>query len=109
MIGAVTEALAFDSYENVTPAYFESAMKAKYSQDEASARMLDLIRDGLTFNFGFVNSSSCENMIHILRSVASSNKGYASIYAANEPKYTAALDTLVAKYKELGEKLKAAQ
>ena len=47
-------------------------MKAKYSQDEASARMLDLIRDGLTFNFGFVNSSSCENMIHILRSVASS-------------------------------------
>lgn len=109
MIGAVTEALAFDSYENVTPAYFESAMKAKYSQDEASARMLDLIRDGLTFNFGFVNSSSCENMIHILRNVASSNKGYASIYAANEPKYTAALDTLVAKYKELGEKLKAAQ
>ena len=109
MIGAVTEALAFDSYENVTPAYFESAMKAKYSQDEASARMLDLIRDGLTFNFGFVNSSSCENMIHILRNVASSNKGYASIYAANEAKYTAALDTLVAKYKELGEKLKAAQ
>ena len=109
MIGAVTEALAFDSYENVTPAYFESAMKAKYSQDEASARMLDIIRDGLTFNFGFVNSSSCENMIHILRDVAKSNKGYATIYAENEAKYTAALDTLVAKYKELGEKLSAAK
>lgn len=109
MIGAVTEALAFDSYENVTPAYFESAMKAKYSQDEASARMLDIIRDGLTFNFGFVNSSSCENMIHILRDVAESNKGYATIFAENEAKYTAALDTLVAKYKELGEKLSAAK
>lgn len=109
MIGAVTEALAFDSYQNVTPAYFESAMKAKYSQDEASARMLDIIRDGLTFNFGFVNSSSCENMIHILREVAVSTKGYATIYAENEVKYAAALDTLVVKYKELGEKLKAAQ
>ncbi len=109
MIGAVTEALAFNSYENVTPAYFETAMKAKYSQDEASARMLDIIRDGLTFNFGFVNSSSCENMIHILRDVAASNKSYSTIYAANEAKYTAAINTLVEKYKELGEKLAAAQ
>lgn len=109
MIGAVTEALAFDSYENVTPAYFESAMKAKYSQDEASARMLDIIRDGLTFNFGFVNSYSCENMIHILRNVTDSKKGYATIYAEKEPKYTAALDKLTAKYRELGEKLKSAQ
>ncbi len=101
MIGAVTEALAHESWNSVTPAYFEVAMKNKYSRDEASSRMLDLVRDGAMFNFGFVNSSSCANMMHILRTVASGNKGYATVLAGNISAYQTALDKLVQAYKDM--------
>ncbi len=101
MIGAVTEALAHESWKSVTPAYFEVAMKSKYSRDEASSRMLDLVRDGAMFNFGFVNSSSCSNMMHILRTVASGNKGYATVLAGNLNAYQTALDKLVQAYKDM--------
>ncbi|MBR5446661.1 MAG: hypothetical protein IKV57_11095, partial [Clostridia bacterium] len=101
MIGAVTEVMAYESWKNVTPAYFEVAMKTKYSRDEASSRMLDLIRDGAMFNFGFVNSSACNNMMHILRNVAKGNQGYATVYASNEKSYQSALDKLVQAYKDM--------
>ncbi len=104
LIGAVTEALGSESYRTVTPAYFETALKAKYSKDEASSQMLDLIRDGLMFNFGFVNSSSCENMVQILREVAFSHKTLTTLYAARGKKYANALDKLLTAYRELGER-----
>ncbi|MBQ4605419.1 MAG: hypothetical protein IJB15_01860, partial [Clostridia bacterium] len=101
MIGAVTEAMAYESWKSVTPAYFEVAMKTKYSRDEASSQMLDLIREGAAFNFGFVNSSSCSNMIHIMRTVAAGNQGYATVFAANQKSYQTALDKLVQAYKDM--------
>lgn len=103
MIGAVTELMAYESWKNVTPAYFEIALKSKYSRDEASSQMLDLIRDGALFNFGFVNSYSCENIMHILRNVVAGNQGYATILAANEQKYETALEKLVQAYKDMAE------
>ena len=101
MIGAVTEAMACESYKHVTPAYYEVAMKYKYSQDSDTVEMLDIIREGALFNFGFVNSSSCNDMIHILRDVVNGNKEYASLYAKNEKKYQKSLDKLVAAYMEM--------
>jgi len=101
MIGAVTEAMAAESYFSVTPAFFETAMKYKYSTDENSIEMLDIIRSGALFNFGFVNSVSCENMIHIFRAMVKNNTPYTSLYAKNESKYQAALTKLVEAYKEL--------
>jgi hypothetical protein len=101
MIGAVTEAMAAESYFSVTPAFFETAMKYKYSTDENSIEMLDIVRSGALFNFGFVNSVSCENMIHIFRYMVMEKKPYTSLYAKNESKYQAALTKLVDAYKEL--------
>ena len=101
MIGAVTEAMACESYKHVTPAYYEVAMKYKYSQDADTVEMLDIIREGALFNFGFVNSSSCNDMIHILRDVVNCKKDYASLYARNESKYQKSLDKLVEAYREM--------
>lgn len=101
MIGAVTEEMAYESWKNVTPAYFEVTMKSKYSRDEASSQMLDLIRDGAVYNFGFVNSYSCDNIMHILRNVVSGNQGYATILASKEQSYKTALDKLVQAYKDM--------
>ena len=101
-VGAVTEALCAESYRRVTPAYYEVTLKAKYSRDEETSQMLDLIRSGLTFNFGTVNSFSMDNMGHIFRNlVTSKSTDFTSTYEKSQATYQAKLDAIVAAYKDL--------
>ncbi len=53
-IGTVTEALSAEAYNSVLPAYYETAMQIKFARDENFPEMLELIRLGRTFNFGYV-------------------------------------------------------
>ena len=50
------EALASDSYRTLSPAVFEITFKLKYSDSPESARMFDIIRDSLSFDFGRIYS-----------------------------------------------------
>lgn len=56
--GAVFEALSSSNYETVFPAYFETALKVKYSRDNDSARMYDIIRDTMHLDFGYIYSNA---------------------------------------------------
>ncbi|MBQ8578133.1 MAG: hypothetical protein IJ449_09270 [Clostridia bacterium] len=49
--GAVLEALSSETYRSVTPVYYETALKVKYTRDDTSAQMIDLIHDTLMTNF----------------------------------------------------------
>ena len=51
-VGAVIEALAAESRKSVLPAFYEVALKTKYARDDDSADMIDIIRDGISYNFG---------------------------------------------------------
>lgn len=53
-IGIITEALAAYSYKYVTPAYYEVALGNKYLRDDESVEMLDLIFDGIIYDFGYI-------------------------------------------------------
>ena len=55
--GAVIEAIATVNHDEVIPVYFETALKVKYSRDNASAEMYDLILTGSTLNFGYLNKN----------------------------------------------------
>jgi hypothetical protein len=46
------EALASSSYRTVTPNLYEVAMKIRYTTDSTSQRMIDHIRDGVSFEIG---------------------------------------------------------
>ena len=50
-VGAVMEALSSESYKSVVPAFYDIALKTKYARDEDSAEMIDIIRDGISYNF----------------------------------------------------------
>jgi len=54
MTGKIVEALAAESHKHLVPAYYEVALKTKYSRDEESVRMLDLIFDGVVYDFGLL-------------------------------------------------------
>ena len=82
---AFLEAACAENYRTVTPAYFETAIKVKYTRDEPSAAMLDMIVASayldLPFiyanNLGyvdtlrnmFIDSSNCENLASTLASL----------------------------------------
>ena len=53
-VGAVIEALAAESRKSVVPAFYDVALKTKYARDEESSDMIDIIRDGIGFNFGIL-------------------------------------------------------
>ena len=48
MSGVLTEALCMEGYNTVTPEYYEIVLKNRYFSDAKYAKILDMIRDGLT-------------------------------------------------------------
>ncbi|MBQ8508700.1 MAG: hypothetical protein IJ493_02220 [Clostridia bacterium] len=52
--GAFMEALSASNHETVLPAYYEIALKTKYSRDDESSRMYDIIHDGMMLNFSYL-------------------------------------------------------
>jgi len=52
--GVIIECLNAESYRTCVPAMYDIVLTEKFSRDEMSVRMLDLILDGRTQNFGYV-------------------------------------------------------
>lgn len=53
-VGIITEALNAESMREVYPAYYEIALKKKYSYDDESVKVLDMVVDNRVFDFGYV-------------------------------------------------------
>lgn len=100
-LGAVLEALSSESYRSVIPAYYETALKIKYTRDDLSAQMIDIIHDGIRTDFTFVYYSSLNNAGQIYRTLVTNNStDFASTYAKLEKGALKALDKLVTAYTE---------
>ncbi|MCL2099376.1 MAG: hypothetical protein FWH24_02940 [Oscillospiraceae bacterium] len=101
-VGAVMEALCAESYRTVTPAYYEIALKLKYSRDDETSQMLDLIRAGIRFDFGTVNAINLNDAGSLFRRLMESRStDFASRYEASENIYQSALDNLAEAYQNL--------
>lgn len=97
--GIITEALCAESYRTVIPAYYDVVLKFKNSRDEESAEMIDLIRDTLTFDLGYLCSTSLNDIGHIFVNLIRENStDLASRYAAKESAAQVALDEMLAAY-----------
>lgn len=101
---AFLEASAAETYRTVTPAYFETALKTKYSRDEESSRMLDMIVASSYQDFMYVFGQNLGAPISMLRTIFanSTNCGKAlSTLAAKESSITTMIDTIITKLDEL--------
>lgn len=99
--GAAFELMAQKSYEKVIPAYFEIALKQKYSRGNLDADMYDIILDGVRYNFGFVHSADIGNPIWIWRNlITAKNNNFVSEYKKQEQATNLMLEKLLEKYKE---------
>ena len=94
---AVLEASASENYRSVTPVYFEKALKVKYSRDDVSSQMFDIIRGHISFDFGVVHGPMMENISTELRQEICRAKGtWSSTWAAKE----SVVNTAVSDYLE---------
>jgi len=99
MAGIITEALCAESYKKVIPAFYEVALKSKYSRDDESAEMIDIIRSGLTFDFGKIYVTELAYSMNILRDLMSNKKHeFVSTFEKAEKSYNKALDKLLATF-----------
>ena len=101
MIGAVTEALAAEGYRTVTPAYFEIALKNKYSRDDESSQMLDILVEGNTFQPAVIYSGSLGNIGHLMREMQNDAPDITSIYDKKVNTYQKAFDKFNAIFADL--------
>ena len=87
MSAIIAEAMCAESYRSVIPKYYEVSLKTKISRDEQSERMIDLIRDSLIFDFGWVHSVPMDSVGTLLAGlITSGSTDFASKYATKEPK-----------------------
>lgn len=92
MSAIILEAMQFETWKSVRPAYYDIALKSKYTQDAVSGQMLDIIFGNLTASFPYMYS-------RITGGFPGGNLGltenYASWFASNQPKWQNALDALI--------------
>ena len=82
-VTATLEAMASESYRIVTPAFFETSLKHKFTRitNEKAYKMLDIIREGIMLNFEIIYNESIGYPYHILRDlIANRNPNFASTW-----------------------------
>ncbi|MHB1154743.1 MAG: hypothetical protein ACYCWE_19110 [Eubacteriales bacterium] len=90
---ATLEALASESYKSLTPVYLDVALKNKYTRDEQSAEMIDLIRQNIVSDFGFQYTATGFN--NFFRAQTKKGAEVASTIAKNEKSWTTSLDKIL--------------
>ncbi len=93
-VGTVYEALCAESYKKVYPAYYDIALKGKYSTDAGTAEMVDLIMAGRNFDFSFqFGISHFQRLPYLIRDlILANNSNLASKWESVEKQMSKAID-----------------
>ena len=82
--GQILEALCAVGNHEVIPAFYEVSLKTKFSRDAESEAMIDIIRDSLIYDLGYISGNTIQGTGEMLANM--SNPDFASYYASNESK-----------------------
>ena len=104
MVSIIVEALNCESYKQVVPAYYETSLKNRYSRDEESAQMLDLLMECRVFDFGFLHDSVGIRKV-FWNSISTNSNDVASAYASLIPATEQLYKDLIEGYLKVEEQL----
>ena len=91
----ITEALAAESYRSVTPALYEVSLKTKYSRDNESELMLDFIKAGIIYDYGYFDSAVAWELAYIGRNLyALNDRNFTSFYEKRADRVRANIEKL---------------
>ena len=84
-VSVILEAFAAQGYRKVVPTFYEEALQIKYARDDDSAGMLDIIRDGRIFDYGYYDASISWDLSYIGRNLLEhANHDFASYYNSRQ-------------------------
>jgi len=94
------EAYCYEGYNYVRPGFYEIALKTKYSRDDASAQVYDIILDGRVVDFGFMFDGGV-GMFNIMNGLMQNKStDFASAYASREAAAIAQYEKIMNAYKD---------
>lgn len=96
--GAVYDDMCARSHNEVIPALYDSALRDKYSRDDESGEMLDMIFDGLVCSFGHYYGQSLDMGYEFRSLISQDNTNFVSYYAVNMKGYERKLAALLSAY-----------
>ena len=96
---AVLEALAYHNYYNVTPVYYEDALKVKYSRDDMTPQVIDIIRDSAATDMSYIYIDAFNRLGRIMREPQNYTK-YASTYDKQIKATQKAMEDFIAAFEE---------
>lgn len=95
------EALAYEGYNNIVPTYYEIALKDKYTRDEASAEMLDIVSATSWFDFTDAYYTDLGGISSFISTYAlGETEGMVSRFEANRNAFQANLEKLFKAYEK---------
>ncbi len=98
---ATLEAMAYYSYYEVTPVYYETALKTKYTRDDLSSQIIDIIHDSAMTDLAYAYSGSLNGAGMIMRTLAAAGtEDYASYYAKREKATVKTLEKFITNFEE---------
>jgi len=100
LCGYVLESMNYESYQIVTPAYFETTLQAKYMRDEDSQEMLSIIRESIYYDFGYIFSGLIGGGINSMMQQAMTSSNHASLWASKSPAMQKNLDKLLEYFRQ---------
>jgi ABC-type glycerol-3-phosphate transport system substrate-binding protein len=99
--GAALEALCAENRKSVVPVLYEDALKEKYSRDQTTAEMLDILSRTIYYDFAFVNDAALSALCNLyFDTIASKNPDVASRYKANDKMTQKLLAKLLKSYQD---------
>jgi hypothetical protein len=100
-VGMITEALNAESYKQVVPVYYETALKDKYARDTETLEMLDIIYDSQVLDIGGTYLGFDSNFRKVFYCfydlMSTKNDNVASFYEKSEKAILKVLDNLYTK------------
>lgn len=94
-VGIITEALAAESYNSVTPVLYDIALKVRGTRDEQSVEVIDLAVRNSVVDFGYVFGDYRMMGFTLSNLMGQKNSNFASYYASNKNTWESRIESVV--------------
>lgn len=98
--GIILEALTSKSKYTLQPAYYDTSLQRKFSRDEESSDMLDIIFASRVYDLGAINNWG-DYSWQIIYMTMTNNRDIASLYSKRESTALKDIEKTIEKYQEL--------
>ena len=100
-VATILEAMSAEGYRQITPAVYETALKGRYTRDDSSVKMLEIINAGRLQDFSYIYvTDACTRALADVV-IADQSNNYASYYASKTAMVEARLEELQTKFSEM--------